>query len=122
MRADHAATCDSLGQTVLMTELPYHDFRTPTDARSAKIRELFAYWQRLHCDGRPGPRTSFDPTEVPRLLSSLLLGDIETNPFRVFFRLVGTRVADFSRLDFSGYYLDTLDYRGRDSIEWLDCY
>src|SRR4051812_19072303 len=103
-------------------ELPYHDFRTPEDARSAKIRELFAYWQQLHRDGRPGPRTGFDPTEVPKLLSSLLLGDIETDPFRVFFRLVGTRIADFSRLDFSGYYLDTLDYKGRDSIEWLHCY
>jgi hypothetical protein len=105
-----------------MTELPYHDFRDPENARSAKIRALFAYWQKLRRDGRPGQRTSFDPTEVPKLLSSLLLGDIEVDPFRVFFRLVGTRVADFSRLDFSGYYLDALDYKGRDSIEWLDCY
>jgi hypothetical protein len=105
-----------------MTELPYHDFRSAEDARSEKLRELFAYWQALHRDGRPGPRTGFDPTEVPRLLSSLLLGDIEADPFRVFFRLVGTRVADFSRLDFSGYYLDALDYKGRDSVEWLDCY
>ena len=52
----------------------------------------------------------------------MLLGDIETNPFRVFFRLAGTRVAAFSRLDFSGYYLDALDYKGRDSVEWADCY
>ncbi|HVT51712.1 MAG TPA: PAS domain-containing protein [Dongiaceae bacterium] len=102
--------------------LPYHDFRTPEDAKSAKIRELFAYWRKLQRDGHPGPRTGFDPTEVPRLLSSLLLGDIETDPFRVFFRLIGTRVADFSRLDFSGFYLDALDYKGRDSIEWADCY
>jgi hypothetical protein len=40
----------------------------------------------------------------------------------VFFRLVGTKVAAFSRLDFSGYYLDALDYKGRDSVEWLECY
>jgi hypothetical protein len=105
-----------------MTALPYQDFRSADQARSAKIRELFAYWQALHRDGRPGPRTAFDATEVPRLLSSLLLGDIEADPFRVFFRLVGTRVADFSRLDFSGYALDALDYKGRDSVEWRDCY
>ena len=103
-------------------ELPYHDFRQSEDARSAKIRELFTYWQRLRRDGRPGLRTSFDPTEVPSLLSSLLLGDIEADPFRVYFRLIGTRVADFSRLDFSGFYLDALDYKGRDAIEWRDCY
>jgi hypothetical protein len=106
----------------MTADLPYREFRSAAQARSPKIRALHAYWQRLHRNGVPGSRTSFDPTEVPRLLSSLLLGDIEAEPFRVFFRLVGTRVADFSRLDFSGYYLDALDYKDRDSIEWLDCY
>lgn len=103
-------------------EQPFRDFERAGQARSDKIRELFAYWLSMHRDGRPGPRTAFDATRVPRLLSSLLLGDIEPDPFRVYFRLVGTRIADFSRLDFSGYYLDALDYRGRDSVEWLDCY
>lgn len=107
---------------VTMTTLPYQDFVSVDQARGQKIRALFAYWRTLQRDGCTGSRTSFDPTAVPRLLSSLLLGDIEPHPFRVFFRLVGTRVADFSRLDFSGTYLDALDYKGRDSIEWLDCY
>lgn len=105
-----------------MAELPYRDFERADQAQSEKTRRLFAYWLELRRDGRPGPRTAFDPTEVPNLLSSLLLGDIEADPFRVYFRLVGTQVADFSRLDFSGYYLDALDYKGRDSVEWLDCY
>ena len=105
-----------------MAERPYHDFERAEQAQSEKTRKLFEYWLRLKRNGRPGPRAAFDPTEVPSLLSSLLLGDIEADPFRVFFRLVGTRVAAFSRLDFSGYYLDALDYKGRDSVEWLDCY
>jgi hypothetical protein len=105
-----------------MTALPYRDFTAAEQARSPKIRALFVYWQTLHIGDRPGPRTSFDATAVPRLLSSLMLGDIEKLPFRVFFRLVGTRVAEFSRLDFTGHYLDALDYKGRDSVEWLDCY
>ena len=105
-----------------MAGLPYCDFARADQARSARIRQLFEYWLRLQRDGRPGARTAFDPTEVPSLLSSLLLGDIEADPFRVYFRLVGTRVAAFSRLDFSGYYLDALDYRDRDSVEWHDCY
>jgi hypothetical protein len=98
------------------------DFLHIEQASSRKIRLLFEYWQRMHRDGKPGLRTSFDPVEVPSLLSSLLLGDIESEPFRVYFRLIGTAVAEFSRLDFSGYYLDALDYKGRDSIEWLECY
>jgi hypothetical protein len=105
-----------------MADLPYRDFERVEQAQSEKARRLFEYWQRLKRSGRPGARTAFDPTEVPSLLSSLLLGDIEADPFRVYFRLVGTRVAAFSRLDFSGYYLDALDYKGRDSVEWLDCY
>jgi hypothetical protein len=105
-----------------MTDLPYAPFHSVEQTASVKIRRLFDYWLRLRRDGRPGARADFDPTEVPTLLSSLLLGDIEAAPFRVFFRLVGTRVAAFSRLDFSGFYLDALDYHGRDSIEWIDCY
>jgi hypothetical protein len=105
-----------------MADLPYRNFERAEQAQSEKTRRLFEYWHGLKRNGRPGLRTAFDPTEVPSLLSSLLLGDIEANPFRVYFRLVGTRVAAFSRLDFSGYYLDALDYKGRDSIEWLDCY
>jgi hypothetical protein len=105
-----------------MSQLPYRNFERAEQAQSEKARRLFEYWLRLKRNGRPGPRTAFDPTEVPSLLSSLLLGDIQADPFRVYFRLVGTRVAAFSRLDFSGYYLDALDYRGRDSVEWLDCY
>jgi hypothetical protein len=100
----------------------FQDFLSAEQARSEKLRELYVYWLRMRQDGRPGSRTAFDPVQVPRLLSSLLLGDIEPDPFRVYFRLVGTRVADFSRLDFSGRYLDALDYHGRDSVEWLDCY
>ncbi|WP_395018703.1 PAS domain-containing protein [Dongia sp.] len=105
-----------------MADRPYRDFERADQAQTDKARLLFEYWLRLKRNGRPGPRTAFDPTEVPALLSSLLLGDIEADPFRVFFRLVGTKVAAFSRLDFSGRYLDALDYKGRDSIEWLECY
>src|SRR3954467_6828130 len=109
-------------QRPAMAEFSYRDFDRAELAQSEKARRLFEYWLRLMRNGRPGPRPAFDPTEVPSLLSSLLLGDLEADPFRVFFRLVGTRVAAFSRLDFSGYYLDALDYKGRDSIEWLECY
>jgi hypothetical protein len=105
-----------------MAELPYQPFERAAQAQSAKTRRLFEYWDGLRRNGRPAARTAFDPTEVPNLLSSLLLGDIEAEPFRVFFRLVGTKVAAFSRLDFSGYYLDALDYKGRDSVEWYECY
>jgi len=105
-----------------MADRPYRSFERAEQAQSEKTRRLFEYWARLRRNGRPAPRTDFDPTEVPTLLSALLLGDIEAEPFRVFFRLVGTKVAAFSRLDFSGFYLDALDYAGRDAVDWHECY
>ena len=36
--------------------------------------------------------------------------------------LVGTSVAEFSRQDFTGRYLDELAYSARDSVEWQTCY
>ena len=88
----------------------------------ASTRMLYTYWRDSHRDGLPLRRTEVDPSVLKPILPFLLLGDIEPAPFRVLFRLIGTAVAEFSRHDFSGKYLDELDYVTRDSIEWADCY
>ncbi|WP_374653289.1 PAS domain-containing protein [Dongia sp.] len=84
----------------------FPDF-APTDRMitSDRIRRLVAYWQ-AKCDGRPIPlRADIDPSEIRDLLPNLLLAEIE-EPFRVRYRLVGTRVVEFNRIDFTGTYLD----------------
>jgi len=88
----------------------------------AATRMLFDYWRDSHRGGLPLRRTEVDPSALKPILPFLLLGDIEPAPFRVLFRLIGTAVADFSRRDFSGKYLDELGYDTRDSVEWADCY
>ncbi|WP_303978280.1 PAS domain-containing protein [Dongia mobilis] len=85
-------------------------------------RRLFDYWRAGTAEGRPLRRTDIDPSAIKPILPFLLLGDIEASPFRVLFRLVGTSVADFSRQDFSGKYLDELVYDMRDSVDWHDGY
>jgi hypothetical protein len=85
-------------------------------------RALYAYWQGSCRDGVPLPRSEIDPAALRDVLPLLLLGDIEPEPFRVLFRLIGTGVADFSRQDFGGQYLDELVYSARDSIDWSVCY
>ncbi len=84
--------------------------------------ELFAYWRANLHDGIPLSRSEVDPSVLRAILPFLLLCDIEPEPFRVLFRLIGTAVADFSRQDFSGRYLDELVYSARDSVSWPDCY
>lgn len=97
-------------------------FADPAQARMASTRLLFAYWRDSRRNGIPLQRSEIDPMALREILPLLLLGDIEPASFRVLFRLIGTGVADFSRQDFSGQYLDELVYDARDSIDWLACY
>ncbi|HVJ36016.1 MAG TPA: PAS domain-containing protein [Terriglobia bacterium] len=97
-------------------------FENSNQAHMPSTRSLFAYWRASHRNGLPPRRTEIDPAAIKPILPFILLGDIETAPFRVLFRLIGTAVADFSRRDFTGKYLDELGYSARDSIEWADCY
>ena len=107
-----------------MTDLPadVQPFLTASQARKRVTRRLFEYWQGMRRDGVPPRRTEIEPERIKDILPFILLGDIEPSPFRVRFRLVGTSVAEFSRLDFSGKYLDELNYGARDSVDWSDCY
>lgn len=75
-------------------------------ARAKPVRDLVRYWISLHHgDGLPA-RRDFEPLDVPSLLSSLVLTDIERDPFRIRFRLVGTRVVEAFDGDFTGHYYD----------------
>ena len=97
-------------------------FEEVAQARMLSTQMLFNYWRASCSDGVPPMRGEIDPAALRDILPLLLLGDIEPEPFRVLFRLVGTGVADFSRQDFSGQYLDELVYSARDSVDWSACY
>lgn len=101
---------------------PFEEFRHAGQARSGKTRALFEYWDSLCVDGLPPSRQEIDAVRMRAYLPSLLMGEISPDPFRVFFRLVGTAVASYSNMDFSSRYLDELSYRERDAVEWHDCY
>ena len=80
----------------------------PQQIESPLIRELFAYWRR-HCrDGAIPRRGDIDPAELGALLPNLIMVDFEQDPFRVRFRLVGTRVVDVTGFEFTGKYLDEI--------------
>jgi hypothetical protein len=95
--------------------LPFPDFTSsPGIITSDRIRRLIAYWDSRH-HGRVLPRRAdIDPAAIPDLLPNIVLTDIE-EPFRIRYRLVGTRVVEFNQLDFTGRYLDELrwDATGR---------
>lgn len=87
---------------------------TPDIITSDRIRRLVAYWTSRSIDGALPRRTDIEPADIRDLLPNVVMTDIE-QPFRIRYRLVGTKVVDFNRLDFTGRYLDDLrwDTEGR---------
>lgn len=78
------------------------------DIASARIRALFEYWRARCRDGRLPRRGDIDPIDIPALMPYVLIADIERDPFRVRYRLVGTRVVDATGFEFTGRYLDEI--------------
>jgi hypothetical protein len=89
-----------------------------TDLTSSKIADLARYWKAKRGDRAMPLWRDIDPSEIKPLLPHLLISRYEWNPFRVRYVLVGTWLAQFSGADFTGRYLDELDFSGEDT-DWL---
>ena len=62
--------------------------------------------------------TDIDPAEITPLLPQLIVARYERNPFRVRYSLVGTWVAQYAGADFTGRYLDELDFPSEVDTDW----
>lgn len=72
-----------------------------------RLVELYGYWRALPRGGQKlAPRAAFDAFEVPRMLGSLWLLDIERDPLRLRYRLFGTHIALAIGSDLTGTYLN----------------
>jgi hypothetical protein len=59
------------------------------------IQRMAAYLARKRGDRPMAARADIDPTEIRDFLPYIVLVDIERDPLRVYYRLVGTRIAEF---------------------------
>ncbi|MDY0872442.1 PAS domain-containing protein [Dongia rigui] len=92
----------------LDTVVSFPDFTTSPDTiTSSSIARLVAYWHGCSIDGRVPLRADIDPAAIKDLLPNIVLTEIDA-AFRVRYRLVGTRVVEFNKLDFTGAYLDDM--------------
>lgn len=65
-----------------------------------------SYWEAIGpVGGLPG-RQHFDPIDVPSILANIWLIDVQGEPLRFRFRLVGTRVVEFLGRDPTGLWID----------------
>ncbi|MEZ5831692.1 MAG: PAS domain-containing protein [Dongiaceae bacterium] len=86
---------------------------------SQRIRRLNTYWQ-AKAKGRVPSRSDIDPVDVRELLPNLMMIDVLADPQRFRYRLVGTRVVQYTGFDFTGCCLDEMVFQGRDFME--QCY
>jgi hypothetical protein len=98
--------------------------RTWTDpelAKSKQIGRLHGWWcAKAGASGLPD-RNDFDLIEHRLLMPNVLISDVEAEPFRIRYRLVGTRIVHNLGVDFTGRYLD--EFLGPNfTVPWMEYY
>ncbi len=80
----------------------------PSDFASwhPKLQRFYLYWKKLHPPGRLPGRQHFDPLDIPDLLAALWLLDVQREPFRLRYRVVGTRIIEAIGREVTGMWLD----------------
>ena len=82
-------------------------YGNPDDVQSELVRFMYDWWLRK-CGGDIPDRSALDPADLKPLLPNILLSDVEHDPFRIRYRLVGTRAQEATGFNIVGRYLDEL--------------
>jgi hypothetical protein len=78
---------------------------TPSETPPLRLLQLEAYWRSLAAGSVPDRRL-LEPGRIVSLLPYVLIAALESDPFRVRYRLTGTRVDEMTGLNITGRYLD----------------
>ena len=85
-------------------------YESARQLRSPSVTELHGYWRsKLRGRAMPAP-ADIDPTEIRQLLPSIIIAEYVGTLARVRYRLVGTQQVYYNGLDFTGLYLDEIDW------------
>lgn len=76
--------------------------------RSSHLARLFAFWKDRHQGDEIPSRADFKSEELLRFGGRIALIDVEHDPLRFRYRLVGTRITDALGRDSTGRYFDQL--------------
>jgi hypothetical protein len=78
---------------------------------SPRILRFHDYWKTLRSAERIVPvRADLNPTELRELLPNMIIVEIEQQPLRFRYRLVGTRVVESNKMDFTGLHLGSIGW------------
>lgn len=73
-----------------------------------RVVSLLDYYLKIHPKSKLPGRSDFDPFNIPICMPNLALVDVERNPFRFRFRVMGTSIAFNIEREGTGKYLDEL--------------
>ena len=82
----------------------------PAQFKTPPIRRLAAYWLGKLRPGRLPGRPDIKPEELRQDLPYVYLVDVGCEPLSFRFRLVGTRVCEWTGRDFTGVAVTEVDY------------
>jgi hypothetical protein len=85
---------------------------------SKRCALLVNYWNALRGERSFPSREDIDPGAMKGILPHIMMTNIEHDPFRVFYRLVGTEVVRFAKFDFTGRYADALKFQDDVGEDW----
>ena len=71
---------------------------------------LFDYWDKKRAGRRMPARGDIDPVDIPTIMPSLIICEVEPEPLRFRYRLVGTRLTELVHRDVTGRYIDESIY------------
>ncbi len=87
-----------------------------------KIARFFLYWRKIHpASGLPG-RQHFDPLAIHSLLPGVWLLDIQPEPFRLRYRLVGTEAVEAIGSEVTGQWMDVAHTAVAQGAAYMDRY
>src|SRR5262249_44666669 len=95
-----------------MNESPASDtiYESVDQVKSPLILEMLAYWRSKAVGERLPRPAAIDPTEIPRLIASIVICELETDPFRVRFRLAGTKQVHILGNELTGRSVDEMNW------------
>jgi len=82
------------------------EFDTTLRFRSKILEQLQEYWHSKRKGQEMPSKAEIEPTEIPTLLPDLALIDVELNPRRFRWRLVGTHITGATGYEYTRFYFD----------------
>ncbi len=92
-----------------LAELPFKE-KARTDVTSPLLLQAHDIWDRNRSTRSMPARAALDPVEMPKLLPHMALVEVSAPDLRMRVRLVGTNIVNIYGADFTGQYLDEIDF------------